>query len=66
MSVSKARQRATAKYVKNHYDRIEIKVPKGKKEKIIAYAKNHDGSVNKFFNRIVDEAMERDKEKTDK
>ena len=63
MSVSKARQRATAKYVKNHYDRIEIKVPKGKKEKIIAYAKKQDGSVNKFLNRIVDEAMEGDKQK---
>ena len=30
--VSKAQQKATAKYVKENYDRIEIKVPKGKKE----------------------------------
>ncbi len=54
-----------AKYNKEHYDRLEMKVPKGKKEKIVAYAKKHDGSLNKFLNRLVDEAMERDKEKTD-
>ena len=30
MTVSKAQQKATAKYVKNNYDRIEIKVSKGK------------------------------------
>ena len=33
MTVSKAQQKATAKYVKNNYDRIEIKVSKGKKKR---------------------------------
>ncbi len=61
MPISKARQRATAKYVKNHYDRLELKVPKGKKEDITNHAKDYDGSLNKFLNRAVDETMERDK-----
>lgn len=62
MSVSKAQQRATHKYVKNHYDRIEMKVPKGKKDKISAHAKEYDGSLNKFLNRAVDETIARDKD----
>ena len=65
MPASKAKIRANAKYNKNHYERLEMRVPIGKKEKIVAYAKKHDGSLNKFLNRLVDEAMERDKEKTD-
>lgn len=65
MSDGKNMIQVIAKYNKEHYDRLEMKVPKGKKEKIVAYAKKHDGSLNKFLNRLVDEAMERDKEKTD-
>ena len=65
MSDGKKMIQVIAKYNKEHYDRLEMKVPKGKKEKIVAYAKKHDGSLNKFLNRLVDEAMERDKEKTD-
>ncbi len=61
MPISKAQKNATKKYVKNHYDRIDMRVPKGKREKIAAHAKEHDGSLNKFLNRAVDEAMERDK-----
>ena len=65
MSDGKNMIQVIAKYNKEHYDRLEMKVPKGKKEKIVAYAKKHDGSLNKFLNRLVDEAMEKDKEKTD-
>ncbi len=61
MPVSKAQKKATKKYVKNHYDRIDMRVPKGKREIISKHAKDYDGSLNKFLNRAVDEAMERDK-----
>lgn len=61
MPASKAKIKANTKYNKNHYDRLEMKVPKGKKEEIFAHAKKYDGSLNKFLNRAVDEAMERDK-----
>lgn len=61
MPASKAKIRANKKYDKNHYDGIHMRVPKGKKEKLIAHAKEYDGSLNKFLNRAADEAMERDK-----
>lgn len=60
MAVSKAQQRANAKYNKKTYDRIEMKVPKGQKDVIIAHALQSDGSLNKFLNRAVSETIERD------
>ena len=60
MPASKAKVRANDKYNKKHYDSINMRVPKGKKEKIAAHAKVHDGSLNKFLNRAVDETIERD------
>lgn len=38
MAVSKAQQRAVNKYVKNNYDEIKLRMPKGKKEIIQAHA----------------------------
>ena len=61
MPVSKANQRAVAKYVKHNYDRIELKVSKGKKNTLQAHAAGHGESLNKFVNRAIDEAVERDK-----
>ena len=49
MTVSKAQQKATAKYVKNNYDRIEIKVSKGKKNVIETAAKEQNESVNTYI-----------------
>jgi hypothetical protein len=65
MPISEARKRANAKYNAKAYDRLELKVPKGKKGIIVAHAENHDGSLNKFLNRAVDEAIERDIKKPD-
>jgi len=61
MTVSKAEQRAVAKYVKNNYDRIEVKVHKGKKPELQAHAESIGESLNGFINRAIDEAIERDK-----
>lgn len=60
MAVSKAQQKAVHKYVKENYDRQEIVMPKGKKEKIKAHAEKMGESVNAFVNRAIDEAIERD------
>lgn len=60
MAISEARQRANAKYNKKAYDRLEMKVPKGEKENIIAHAEQTDGTLNKFLNRAVRETIERD------
>lgn len=65
MAISKAQQRATAKYVKSSYDRIDLKVPKGNKDKIKAHAEQNGESVNGFINRAIDETMERDKKGTE-
>ena len=59
MPVSKANQRAVHKYVKNNYDRMELTVPKGKKDIIKATAEALGESVNTYINRAVDERMER-------
>jgi len=59
--ISKAQQKAVHKYVKNNYDRLELTVPKGKKDEIKAHAEQHGESVNGFIGRAIDEAMERDK-----
>lgn len=56
--VSKAQQKATNKWIKNNYDRVNLMLPKGKKEKIKEYAEARGESVNGFINRIIDEAME--------
>lgn len=60
MAVSKAQQRATNKYKKANYDRMEIFVPKGKKDTIKAHASTRGESVNGFIGRAILEAMERD------
>ncbi len=60
MPVSKAQQRAVNKYMAANYDRINLTVPKGKKETIQTYAAAQGESVNGFINRAIDHEMERD------
>ena len=60
MPASKAQQKAVAKYMKNNYDNFQLRMPKGKKEKIKAYADSNGESLNGFVNRAIDETIERD------
>lgn len=60
MAISKAQQKATAKYVKNSYDRIDLKLQKGEKEKIKQHADRNGESLNSFINRAITETMQRD------
>lgn len=60
MPVSKAQQKAVSKYMKNNYDEIKVRTPKGHKDKIKAHADSQKESVNGFINRAIDETMERD------
>lgn len=55
---SQAQNRATQRYIKNNYDSVMIRMPKGKKELIKAFAESRDESLNGFVNRAIDEAME--------
>lgn len=61
--VSKAQQRAVAKYMKNNYDEIKVRTDKGQKEIIQAHAAAMNESTNAFINRAINETMERDQSK---
>lgn len=60
---SEARIRANNKYNAKAYDRINIAVPKGKKEVIKAHAEARGESTNAFLNRAIDETIENDSKK---
>lgn len=55
---SQAQNKATQKYIKNNYDSVMIRMPKGKKEQIRTFAKSKGESLNGFVNRAIDEAMD--------
>jgi predicted HicB family RNase H-like nuclease len=60
MSVSKAQQKATHKYMAKAYDRINLFVPKGQRDAFKAHASSMGESVNAFIGRAIKEQMERD------
>ena len=64
MTVSKKQQASVNRYIAKSYDRINLTVPKGKKERIQNFAQSVGESVNGFINRAIDDAM-RDENKTD-
>lgn len=47
---------------KSKCDRVNLTMPKGRKDIIKAHAESRGESVNGFINRAIDEAMERDSE----
>lgn len=57
MATTKAQQKAVHKYIKSNYDRLELTVPKGRKEEIKAFAAAQGETVNGFINRLINEAM---------
>ena len=57
MAYTEAQKEATARYNKKAYDRIDIVVPKGKRENIKAFAASRGVSVNKLINDAIDKAM---------
>lgn len=60
MPVSKAQQRATNKFIAKTYDRINLTIPKGRKELIQTHAAARGESVNGFIGRAIAETMARD------
>lgn len=47
-------------WISKTYDRINLTVPKGRKEAVKAHAEAQGESLNAFINRAIQEAMERD------
>lgn len=62
MTVSKAQKAATAKYEAKAYDKILVRLSRGKKDTIQSHAEARGESVNGFINRAITETMERDKD----
>ena len=57
MGYTEAQKDATARYNKKAYDRIDIIVPKGKREVIKRFARKQGKSTNRFINDAIDKAM---------
>ncbi|MCI6363099.1 hypothetical protein [Intestinimonas butyriciproducens] len=60
MAVSKAQQKATAKYEAKAYDKTLIRLPKGRLDEVKAHTERTGQSVNGFINEAIDEKMERE------
>ena len=61
MPVSKANIKAVSKYMKNNYDELKIRVPKGRKQIFVNHAEAVGQSLNGYVTQAVDERMEREK-----
>ena len=61
--MGKASTRAQNRYIAKAYDRINLTVPKGKKETIQAHAAAQGESTNAFINRAIDNQISQDRRK---
>lgn len=61
MPASKAQQKAVSKYMKANYDEIKIRIPKGQKEAVQAFAQQRGESVNALIWGLLQDAMGVDK-----
>ena len=59
MKYSNAQKEATARYNKKAYDRINIIVKKGQRERIKAYAAKQGKSLNRFVLDAIEAEMNR-------
>lgn len=64
MPVSKSQQKAVNKYMAKAYDRINLIVQKGDRDRIKAHADTRGESVNGFIKRAINAQMQRDAEET--
>lgn len=62
--VSEAQRRAVAKYNAANYDRVELRLDKGRKDTVKTHAETRGESLNSFINRAITETMERDQKKS--
>ncbi|MBQ3255908.1 MAG: ABC transporter ATP-binding protein [Oscillospiraceae bacterium] len=60
MAIPKSNQKAVAKYMKNNYDEIKIRVLKGDKEIIKAHADAKNETTNEFIKRAIHETIGRE------
>ena len=58
--ISEAQRKAVRKYNEKAYDRIELKVAKGRKAELQDYAQQQGESLNGLINRAIAELLERE------
>ena len=59
----KTSNESKAKYNAKVYDRINLVVKKGERDKLKSHAEKQGESLNGFINRAIQEAIQRDNEK---
>ena len=57
---TEAQKNASRKYNEKSYDRIDVKLHKGKKAIVVAHVERIGESLNGFINRAIFETIERD------
>ena len=55
--ISAAQLKAVAKYMKNHYDEIKLRLPQGYKAKIQAAAEVTGDSLNSYIKKAIDRQL---------
>ena len=65
MAIRDSQKRAVAKYNAANYDRVELRLEKGRKEAVKAHAEAQGESLNAFINRAIIYTMEQDKSDTE-
>lgn len=58
MTVSKAQQKAVSKYMKENYDEIKVRVPKGEKAVIKAHADEKGETLGGYIKKAIKQRME--------
>ena len=51
---------AQNRYIAKAYDRVNLTLPKGRKEEVKAHAEQRGESLNGFIQRAIDETIQRD------
>lgn len=60
---SESQKKATMKYIKNNYDEIKIRVPKGKKEEYRQHAESMGTMLTPFIIQAIEEKIACDLQK---
>ena len=65
VAIRDSQKRAVAKYNAANYDRVELRLEKGRKEAVKAHAEAQGESLNAFINRAIIYTIEQDKSDTE-
>lgn len=60
--MGKSSTAAQNRYIAKAYDRVNLTLPKGRKDEVKAHAEQRGESLNGFIQRAIDETMQRDEE----